>query len=53
MTTAKAATARSAHPSAARDAGERFYPAFHFLVWGGKGVEEAVAAAMFETAGEA
>lgn len=39
--------------SAAREAGERFYPAFHFLVWGGKGVEEAAAAAMFETAGEA
>jgi hypothetical protein len=39
--------------AAAREAGERFYPAFHFLVWGGKTVEEAVAAAMFETAGEA
>ncbi|GLK51367.1 MAG: hypothetical protein CMH94_02585 [Oceanicaulis sp.] len=39
--------------SAAREAGERFYPAFHFLVWGGKNVEEAAAAAMFETAGEA
>ena len=39
--------------SAAREAGERVYPAFHFLVWGGKNVEEAAAAAMFETAGEA
>jgi len=39
--------------AAAREAGERFYPAFHFLVWGGKGPEEAAAAAMFETAGEA
>ncbi|MFS2317288.1 YbjN domain-containing protein [Maricaulis sp. D1M11] len=39
--------------AAAKEAGERFYPAFHFLVWGGKTVEESVAAAMFETAGEA
>jgi hypothetical protein len=39
--------------AAAREAGERFYPAFHFLVWGGKTIEEATAAAMFETAGEA
>ncbi|MHA6289335.1 type III secretion system chaperone family protein [Maricaulis sp. CAU 1757] len=39
--------------AAAREAGERFYPAFHFLVWGGKTVEEAATAAMFETAGEA
>ena len=38
---------------AAREAGERLYPAFHYLVWGGKSVEEAVAAAMFDTAGEA
>jgi len=39
--------------AAAREAGERFFPAFHFLIWGGKTVEEAAAAAMFETAGEA
>ncbi|WP_417468741.1 YbjN domain-containing protein [Maricaulis sp.] len=39
--------------AAAQEAGERFYPAFHFLIWGGKNVEEATAAAMFETAGEA
>lgn len=39
--------------AAAREAGERFYPAFHFLVWGGKSIQEAVDAAMFETAGEA
>jgi hypothetical protein len=32
---------------------ERFYPAFQFLIWGGKTAEEAVAAAMLETAGEA
>lgn len=39
--------------SAAREAGERFYPAFQFLIWGGKSVDEAAQAAMFETAGEA
>ncbi|PIW27964.1 MAG: hypothetical protein COW29_10180 [Rhodobacterales bacterium CG15_BIG_FIL_POST_REV_8_21_14_020_59_13] len=39
--------------SAAREAGERFYPAFQFLVWGGKTVEEAAQSAMFETIGEA
>lgn len=38
---------------AAREAGDRFYPAFQYLVWGGKTVEEAAQAAMFETAGEA
>lgn len=38
---------------AAREAGERFYPAFQFLIWGGKSVEESAQAAMFETAGEA
>lgn len=32
---------------------ERFYPAFQFLVWGGRTPEDAVAAAMFECAGEA
>jgi hypothetical protein len=32
---------------------ERFYPAFQFLLWGGKTPDEAVAAAMLETVGEA
>ena len=32
---------------------ERFYPAIQFVLWGGKGPSEAVAAAMFETEGEA
>jgi len=32
---------------------ERFYPAIQFVLWGGKGPREAVAAAMFETEGEA
>lgn len=39
--------------AAALEAGERFYPAMNFLVWAGKSPKEAVAAAMFETAGEA
>lgn len=38
---------------AAKEAGERLYPAFHYLMWGGKSVEEAVSAAMFDTVGEA
>ena len=32
---------------------ERFYPAFQFVIWGGKSAEEAIAAAMIETVGEA
>src|SRR5262249_5925049 len=32
---------------------ERFYPAFQFLLWGGKTPGEAVEAAMLETVGEA
>jgi hypothetical protein len=32
---------------------ERFYPAFQFVIWGGKSAEEALAAAMIETVGEA
>jgi hypothetical protein len=32
---------------------ERFYPAFQLLLWGGKSPDEAVAAAMLETVGEA
>ena len=32
---------------------ERFYPAFQFVIWGGKPAAEALAAAMLETEGEA
>lgn len=32
---------------------ERFYPAFQFVIWGGKTAREAVAASLLETAGEA
>lgn len=32
---------------------ERFYPSFQFVSWAGKTPEEAIAAAMFETEGEA
>ncbi len=32
---------------------ERFYPAFQFVIWGGKSASEAVAAAILDTAGEA
>ncbi|MDD2325303.1 MAG: YbjN domain-containing protein [Alphaproteobacteria bacterium] len=32
---------------------ERFYPAFQFVVWGGKAPAEALAAAMIDTAGQA
>jgi len=32
---------------------ERFFPAFQFLLWGGKTPAEAVAASMLETVGEA
>ena len=32
---------------------ERFYPAVHFMMWGGKSPNEAIAAAMLETEGEA
>ena len=39
--------------AAAVDAGERFYPAYNYMVWAGKTAAEAVSAAMFETAGEA
>ena len=35
------------------EACERFYPAFQFVVWGGKNAEEAVAASMFDCVGEA
>jgi len=32
---------------------ERYYPAFQFVVWAGKSTQEAMAAAMFDTEGEA
>ncbi len=32
---------------------ERFYPAFQFVIWGGKSPTDAVAAAMIDTVGEA
>lgn len=32
---------------------ERFYPAFQFVLWGGKPAEEAIKAAVIETVGEA
>ena len=32
---------------------ERFYPAFQYVLWGGKSAGEAVSAAMIETVGEA
>ncbi|SDH14460.1 YbjN domain-containing protein [Roseospirillum parvum] len=32
---------------------ERFYPAFQFVIWGGKTAEDAIAAAMLDTVGEA
>lgn len=39
--------------TAAIEAAERFVPAFNFVIWAGKSPEEAIAAAMFETDGEA
>ncbi len=32
---------------------ERFYPVFQFIIWGGKSPEDAIAAALIETHGEA
>jgi hypothetical protein len=32
---------------------ERFYPAFQFVIWGGKSAQDAIQAAMFETMGQA
>jgi len=37
----------------ALDSCERYFPAFQFVVWAGKGAREALDAAMFETSGEA
>ncbi len=39
--------------STALDACERYFTAFQFVVWAGKEAKEALAAAMFETSGEA
>ena len=38
---------------AAMEAADRFYPAFDFLLAGGKSPDEAMAACMFETVGQA
>ncbi|SEP79639.1 hypothetical protein SAMN05216548_101514 [Faunimonas pinastri] len=38
---------------AAVDACERYYQAFQFVIWAGKTPEEALAAVLFETVGEA
>jgi hypothetical protein len=35
------------------DACERYFPAFQFVVWAGKGAREALNGAMFETQGQA
>ncbi len=32
---------------------ERFYPAFQFVIWGGKNARDAIAASLLETVGEA
>ena len=37
----------------ALDACERYFTAFQFVVWAGKGAREALEAAMFDTSGEA
>ncbi len=39
--------------STALDTCERYFSAFQFVVWAGKEAKEALAAAMFETSGEA
>ena len=39
--------------AAALDAADQFLPAFNFVVWAGKTPAEAMAAVLFETAGEA
>lgn len=38
---------------ASGEAIDRFFPAFNYFIWGGKGPEEALEASMFETAGNA
>ncbi|MDZ4759487.1 MAG: YbjN domain-containing protein [Alphaproteobacteria bacterium] len=39
--------------AAGMDAADQFLPAFNFVVWAGKSPAEAIAAVLFETAGEA
>jgi hypothetical protein len=39
--------------NAALSACERFYPAFQFVLWGGKTAEDAVEAAILDCVGEA
>ncbi len=39
--------------TAAKEAVDKFVPAFNFVVWAGKSPSEAIAASMFETEGEA
>lgn len=38
---------------AAIDAADRCFPAFQFVIWAGKSAKEAMAATLFDTAGEA
>ena len=38
---------------AALEACERYFQAFQFVVWAGKGAREAMDSAMFDTSGEA
>ena len=38
---------------AAVDSCERYYQTFQYVMWGGKTPEEAIAAVLFETVGEA
>ncbi|CAN5311171.1 YbjN domain-containing protein [soil metagenome] len=37
----------------ALDSCARYYPAFQFVIWAGKAADEAIAACLFETVGEA
>lgn len=39
--------------SATAEAVDRFYPAFNYLVWGGKSPEDALKASLFDTVGSA
>jgi hypothetical protein len=32
---------------------ERYYPAFQFVIWGGRSAEDAIASSLFDTVGEA
>ena len=37
----------------ALDECDRYYPAFQFVLWGGRRADEAISAALLETVGEA